>query len=440
MTGCGLPRREQFPGQPRRAHHHFADVGERGARVAVLSGQALIDVAEDRGEAVVEVVGEAARQPSDRVEPLGALEAGGQLPALADVHRPRHQARHPAGAALLEHRPLARGADLLVAHHADEASVAADRRVEHRHDAVRDQVRVDQFAGPRIVLRVVGGERERGFERRQVARGRRHRPRPLVRPRGADEQVEADEGLAIVGELPHADALDFEQVGGALDDPLDGLVEVPEVGAQQLQVGLLVPHQPIQELAALAVGAPVRVGQRQHAADAASDLLARRLRRPVAGAAPAEHDGQLGPRPLDLVEAAAPGRRAEGHVDDEQIDAGVGHGARQVFARGQRQQLAGDAFLGQLGLEQERVVGTLRQVEDLCCARHRKPRCGHGSGHLLGCHFSLAEVGPERNDAPAEGRASAPDRRDGAAASIAGDARPGPRRAPSPASACARCR
>ena len=185
--------------------------------------------------------------------------------------------------------------------------------------------------------------------------------------------------LAILGELPDADPLDLEQVGGALDDPLDRVVEVPEVGAQQLEVGLLVPHQPIHELAALAVGALERVGQRQHAADAASELLARRLGRPVAGAAPAEDHRQLGPRPLDVVEAAAPLRRAERDVDDEQVDAGSGDRAGQVLARRQREQLAGDAFLGELGLEQERIVRALRQVKDLSCARHRKPRCLHRS-------------------------------------------------------------
>jgi hypothetical protein len=176
-------------------------------------------------EAVVEVVGEAARQPSDRVEPLGALEALGQLPAFADVHRARHQpATQPAlhcsstadwrGAPVCSCRPRRPG----VRRGGSASSI----------DTTPCGTSIDgQLAGPWIALRVVGRERERGLERRQVAghddtgRGR------SCGPRRAHEEVEG-RWPCDPAELPHADALHFQQVRGALDDPLDGLVEVPE--------------------------------------------------------------------------------------------------------------------------------------------------------------------------------------------------------------------
>jgi hypothetical protein len=111
------------------------------------------------------------------VQPLelaGAGEVLAQLGlgagALGLLEDQRDDLRHGRREFDLGARPRADVADVLVAQHAEHPPVAEHRRVEHRGDAVRAQVRIGELGGQRVVDRVVGHDRPALFERVAVDR------------------------------------------------------------------------------------------------------------------------------------------------------------------------------------------------------------------------------------------------------------------------------
>ena len=77
--------REQLPGEDGRALGGGRDLVELGLGGAVAAFEQRLGVAADHGQEVVEVVGDAAGEPPDRLEPLRLAQLLLELLALADV-------------------------------------------------------------------------------------------------------------------------------------------------------------------------------------------------------------------------------------------------------------------------------------------------------------------------------------------------------------------
>ncbi len=109
--GAGLGRRaggegEQLVGQTAGPQHRLFGLGERlgHARRQAVVGLEQRQVAEQDGEQVVEVVGDAAGQKGQRLEPGGAVLLGLEAAPLADVAHHHHETLEAAGFGGVEKR------------------------------------------------------------------------------------------------------------------------------------------------------------------------------------------------------------------------------------------------------------------------------------------------------------------------------------------------
>ena len=190
LHGLLPAERQQLPGQRRGAIPRVHDLREVGARGVIL-GERLSDelgAREDDREDVVEVVGDAARELTDRLELLGLAQLFLELARLGDIHADRELA-----AATVEHE-VVRG-------HLD----VEPRAVVTAH-ALRAEI--DDTGGPRVVrvAREVGHEIEDRARRELLAGVAEQQRRALVdRDKPTVERVEhADRHGAQVEQQPLA--------------------------------------------------------------------------------------------------------------------------------------------------------------------------------------------------------------------------------------------
>ncbi len=271
---------------------------------------------------------------------LAFFESVREPPALFGCEHDRDHVRDRRGEALFVEQPIALRPDMLVANHADQPAIAAQRCLQQRRDAERRQIVRGELTGGRIVLRVARRERPTGVERAEVRGvGSDHeRGARGVLGQAAAVQAHAAHDLAVLFAQPDAGALGFQLLAGNLGDGPEGffLRQLRDLAfCQQLeQGGLLAAHAPLGD---------DRRGNLLHGSDHARGFAGHVLEHSSPGPEPAAEAGQVDDAKLEVHLLTVLRRRAHCVLDALPVDRqqvcekafhGAVEGARRVAEQG----------------------------------------------------------------------------------------------------------